>query len=541
MKHFYIFLLFTLCFSVFTVNTTNAQCNGFPAASVTVAANTSVCLTENVVLSLGTTYSDSFTYQWQSSFNGGQWGDLSGQTSATLDIPNIGTRYYRCKVTCITSLMPTYSDAVLITATGLACEGQTLCETAPATATVLASGTDVCGGGIITFTLNTEYTNNETFQWQYAGFNGFFITIPGATSASYTTTVTETFEYRAIITCEAGNLSTTTQAVEVEVGNTPPPLADPAPLLCTASTVGDLIYAVTITGTDILFYDVATGGEPLGLNTPLNSGTFYYATQVVNGCRSVARTRIAVNLTEVALDEQEDVATCDRYALPGLNRGTYYTATGGPDGEGAILQPGSIITTTQDVYVYAQAAGSGNCTAEVSFTVTVSPIEAPAGATEQTIYATDGNPAYVTDIEVSGTDIFWYLSPEDALAGVVAPVRLDTPLVSGTTYYAIQIVTGCRSAEVLPVTVTLSSLGINDPEAKLFSYYPNPVNDVLTVSHPSGIASVSIYNLLGQQLNSKKADAVTATADMSALTEGTYLVTVTAANNTVKTLRVVKK
>jgi len=505
-----------------------------------VAANTSVCLTENVVLSLGTTYSDSFTYQWQSSFNGGQWGDLSGETSATLDMLNVGTRYYRCKITCTTSLMPTYSSSVLITATGLACEGQTLCETAPATSNILVTGTDVCGGSEVTFTLSEEYTNNETFQWQYAGFNGFFITIPGATSASYTTTVTDTFDYRVVITCEAGNLSTTTESIELEVNNTPPALADPAPIFCNASTVGDLIDAITITGTDVLYYDVATGGEPLALITPLNTGT-YYATQVVNGCRNVTRTPIVVILSEVILDEQEDVTTCDTYELPALNMGNYYTATGGPNGEGTIIAPGTVITTTQEIYVYAATGGRGNCTAEVSFTVNVNPVAAPVGATEQTIYATDSHAAYVTDIEVTGTDVLWYLSAEDALAGFVAPVRLDTPLVSGTTYYAVQIVTGCRSAEVLPVTVTLSSLGINDPEAKLFPYYPNPVNDLLTVSHPSGIVLVTIYNLLGQQLTSKKVDAVNATVDMAALTAGTYIVNVTAANNTVKTLRVVKK
>jgi len=540
MKHFYKLLLLTLCLSAFTANITNAQCSGFPAASTTVAANTSVCLTENVALSLGTTYSDSFTYQWQSSVNGGQWGDLSGQTTATLDILNIGTRYYRCKVTCITSLMPTYSNSILITATGLACEGQTLCETAPATSNILVTGTDVCGGSVVTFTLDTEYTNNETFQWQYAGFNGFFITIPGATSASYTTTVTNTFDYRVVITCEAGNLSTTTASIELEVNNTPPALADPAPQFCNASTVGDLIDAITITGTDILYYDTITGGEPLALTTPLDTRT-YYATQVVNGCRNVTRTPIVVMLSEVILDEPENVTTCDTYALPSLNRGNYYTATGGPDGEGDIIEPGTLITTTQDVYVYAATGGRGNCTAEVSFTINVEPTPAPTGDAIQTIVGSDEAPAFVTDIEVQGADVYWYLTAEDAVAPNAVPVRLDTPLVSGTTYYGTQLLNGCRSNEPLAVTVRLVTLGITGPEAKLFSYYPNPVNDVLTVSHPSGITSVTIYNLLGQQLTSKKADAVNATIDMTALTAGTYIVNVTAANNTVKTLRVVKK
>ena len=540
MKNFYNLLLLTLCLSVFTVSTTHAQCSGFPAASTTIAESTSICLTGNVVMSLGTTYSASFTYQWQSSPNGGQFFPIAGQTTPNLNVPHFGTRWYRCTITCISSGMPTNSSIVMVTSSGEACQGA-LCESAPETATVLVDDTTVCGGSEVVFTLNRDFTNGELFQWQYAGFNGFFITIPGATSAEYRTAVTNTYNYRCVITCAGGNLFTNTDAIEVHVNNLPPALAETPPILCSEATVADLDRAVVIEGTNLLWYTTAAGGTALNSTDVLNPGTAYYASQAIDGCESVTRTQVIVFFTDFTPQPVPDVATCATYTLPVLNQGAYYTAPGGPDGTGTLIPAGTEIAASQRIYIFAQATGQGNCTGEVSFVVTILPTPAPTGAEEQTISIAGDGVAYVTDIDVVGTDVYWYLTAEDAIAATADPVRLDTPLVSGTTYYGTQLINGCRSNAPLAVTVTLTTLGTKDIEAAKFSYYPNPVSDVLTVSHPSGIAAVTICNVVGQELVSKKADASTVTVDMSALTAGTYIVTITNANNTIKTLRVVKR
>lgn len=73
-----------------------------------------------------------------------------------------------------------------------------------------------------------------------------------------------------------------------------------------------------------------------------------------------------------------------------------------------------------------------------------------------------------------------------------------------------------------------------------FKVYPNPVTNVLNIEYTSEVTSVSVFNLLGQQVLSKKVSAASTQIDMSALLAGTYLVKVESGNIS-KTLKVVKK
>jgi len=82
-------------------------------------------------------------------------------------------------------------------------------------------------------------------------------------------------------------------------------------------------------------------------------------------------------------------------------------------------------------------------------------------------------------------------------------------------------------------------LGVDIFEINNFSYYPNPVNDVLNLSFDQNIDSVVVFNLLGQQVLVKNIDAAQGNVDMSTLSKGTYLVKVTAADQ-VKTIKVFK-
>jgi len=70
--------------------------------------------------------------------------------------------------------------------------------------------------------------------------------------------------------------------------------------------------------------------------------------------------------------------------------------------------------------------------------------------------------------------------------------------------------------------------------------YPNPVETTLHVSFDETIASVTIHNLLGQEILTKVINANEGTIDVSALTSGTYLVKIQVGIET-KTLKVIKK
>ncbi|WP_055436516.1 T9SS type A sorting domain-containing protein [Lacinutrix algicola] len=88
--------------------------------------------------------------------------------------------------------------------------------------------------------------------------------------------------------------------------------------------------------------------------------------------------------------------------------------------------------------------------------------------------------------------------------------------------------------------VLATSLDVEDfNRVSLFSYYPNPVNNTLTLNAQQAINNVSIFNMLGQEVIKSAPNAVSKAIDMSNLQSGAYFVKVTV-GTTVETVRVIK-
>ncbi len=73
-----------------------------------------------------------------------------------------------------------------------------------------------------------------------------------------------------------------------------------------------------------------------------------------------------------------------------------------------------------------------------------------------------------------------------------------------------------------------------------FQHHPNPIEDYLFLSNKETINSVTVYNLIGQELFSKTYNSTDAILDMSSFSSGTYLVKINS-NNSIKTIKVLKK
>ena len=142
----------------------------------------------------------------------------------------------------------------------------------------------------------------------------------------------------------------------------------------------------------------------------------------------------------------------------------------------------------------------------------------------------------IGDIVVTGSNIVWYASAADAASGT-SPLS-PTQLLANTTYYATQTINGCRSATSLAVTIT--TLANQDFDMTQFTYYPNPVIDLLNISYSQDMTSVKVFNMIGQQLMSKQINSNTAQIDMSRYANGAYFIQVTT-ENAMKTVRVIKK
>ncbi|NHM06789.1 T9SS type A sorting domain-containing protein [Flavobacterium sp. CYK-4] len=155
-------------------------------------------------------------------------------------------------------------------------------------------------------------------------------------------------------------------------------------------------------------------------------------------------------------------------------------------------------TFTQDktIYMVIESLITG-CLYVKPFSLTVLPVVSPpTGAPTQDF--TEGQT--LADLEVQGENITWY---DSAVGGNQLPSI--TLLQDDTTYYATQIVNGCESNRgVSPtrfaVTVNLVSLANDTFVAGVFTVFPNPVNDKLTVKSKEIIKSIRIYNILGQQV-----------------------------------------
>ena len=85
-----------------------------------------------------------------------------------------------------------------------------------------------------------------------------------------------------------------------------------------------------------------------------------------------------------------------------------------------------------------------------------------------------------------------------------------------------------------------TSLSVADNTFESFNYYPNPVNDNLTLKAQKDIENIAVYNMLGQEVLRTAPNAVNTEVNMSALQAGAYFVKVTIGDAT-ETVKVIKK
>lgn len=109
---------------------------------------------------------------------------------------------------------------------------------------------------------------------------------------------------------------------------------------------------------------------PGGNGSIIPAGTVISATQTIyvyveNGiCNDQKSFTVYINL--VAPPNAEN---CSNYVLPVLPIGNYYT---GPAGSGTLIPAGTVITSSQTIYIYIPTNGTPNCTDNVSFDVIIS-------------------------------------------------------------------------------------------------------------------------------------------------------------------------
>jgi hypothetical protein len=150
----------------------------------------------------------------------------------------------------------------------------------------------------------------------------------------------------------------------------------------------------------------------------------------------------------------------------------------------------------------------------------------------------------LADLIIDGQNIKWYIN-QNPLAGKTSrtseiPLPLTTVIVEGTTYYASQTINGIESTERMAVTVKSSTLGTNDLVIKNFTYYPNPVKNVLMISNDTIIDEVAFISIKGETLLTKKINGLRSEIDLSNFSKGVYFLKVKT-EGTEKTVKLIKE
>ncbi|NGX83279.1 GEVED domain-containing protein [Aequorivita sp. KMM 9714] len=90
-------------------------------------------------------------------------------------------------------------------------------------------------------------------------------------------------------------------------------------------------------------------------------------------------------------------------------------------------------------------------------------------------------------------------------------------------------------------TITVDgTAGVNDFSAVNFSYFPNPMQNELNIASNLSIESISVYNLLGQEVMSN-VNVSNGKVDVSALSTGTFLFRVTFEGGLTENFKVIKQ
>ncbi len=239
---------------------------------------------------------------------------------------------------------------------------------------------------------------------------------------------------------QTGLTESTRVAVSVSVTAAPAAPVTAAQGYCNGATVANLISS----GTNVRWYDVATGGTPLPTTTLLVTGN-YYVSQVVGTCES-ARTLSSVTIVTTPpptapANQSFCAGTPISYlAATGTALKWYASATGG-----SYLDINLPLTTGN---YYVSQTPSSNCeSARTMVTVTVNPIPAAPAANSQSLCTG----ATVADLTASGAGLKWY---NVASGGTVLPTT--TALANGN-YYVSQTTSNCESTRTM-VAVTINPI-----------------------------------------------------------------------------------
>jgi hypothetical protein len=498
------------CTSATSVSFTNAAQLTTPAVPTltTVAASCTAAGSATV-----SNYDSSLTYAFSPTGpTVGTGGAITGATAGTAYTVTAGN------TTCTSAASASFTNAAQLTTPAV-----------PTLTTAAASCTAAGSATVSNYNSSLTYTFSPTGPSVGAGG-----AITGATAGTaYTVT--------------AGN-GTCTSAASASFTNAAQLTTPAVPTLTTVAASCTAAGSATVSNyNSSLTYTFSPTGPTVGTGgaiTGATAGTAYTVTAGNGTCTSASSVSFtnAAQLTTPAVPTLTTVAaSCTAAGSATVSNYdsslTYVFSPTGPT-----VGTGGAITGATAGTAYTVTAGNGSCTsaASVSFTnaAQLTSPAVPTGATTQNITAGIASEATIEDLVVTGSNGFWYSSEANALATTNA-LTTGTQLVSGTTYYTVNVSSnGCVSV-AFAVTVTVT-LGTAQFEMTNIKFYPNPVVSSFTIEAQDIITSVEVYNSIGQLVYSEIPNKLNTTMNFESLPSAIYFVKVIS-NSKNKVISVIKK
>jgi hypothetical protein len=339
---------------------------------------------------------------------------------------------------------------------------------------------------------------------------------------------------------------------------------------------GDSISGDTTGATNVEDLTVCSGGtvgttcDPGGDSTP-NAGFLVFGTGVWYVYNSPGNESISIEDSAGAFDSEIQVwsGACGSLVCVAGDDDSSNTGSGG-----FVCFDSEATATTYYIYIDGNAAtgvgaytlnlnttplppANDECTAAEALTLDVEITGDNTGATDSGLtgdcftgavadlwYSFVAPPSGEVTVTTTAAQYGVYTDCAGTLVGA-CNTSVVGDLTNGTTYYVRVSDDGTARAQA-PGSFTLmvsESTSLSTAEFNteaLFAYYPNPVNDNLTLKAQKEISNVSVYNMLGQEVYRNAPNSVDNLVNMSDLQSGAYFVKVTI-DNVTETIKVIKK
>jgi hypothetical protein len=538
---------------VYTVTGYNGACTNVKTASINMTASPTVAVNNGTICNGGAitlTATGATTYSWS---NGSTTSTVSVSPSVTTVYTVTGSNGTCTNVKTVTVNVGATPTVVITNSVNNICSGSTVNITASGATTYSWSNGATTSVMAVSPTANVVYTvtgyNGACTNVKTATVNvtasptvnvnsasicsgtNVILTASGATSYSWSNgPVTNTVSVSPLVTTVytvTGSNGTCSNVKTATVTVTPSPtiiIANNSQTICSGSSVN-----INASGAASYFWN--NGATTSVITVSPLSTTVYTVTGMNGSCQDIKTATVVVNAIPSLTVNNGTICAGNNVLLTASGANTYSWSNGATTNT---INVSPAVTT-----VYSVTGNSNGCMSTMMTTVIVNPLPSiNASASETSICRGDA-------VTLSATGANTYTWQPGNLGG--SPVN-DNPFV--TTTYTVNgtDINGCIGTQTLMIQVNIcTGMMENGSEAVMFSVFPNPTSDYVSLFYPSNSnvdLKVQVIDALGRLISERShtfsKNSPSLQINVSEVAKGTYFLKLIPKSGEAKAIKLIK-